>query len=559
MATGKMQWLIDEIKDGTEKYEIYNTGRHHGTIQKPTGSGKSSLFILDIIHRIAHKDPSRKLVVNISTPIIRLCEQQGNDLLSVIYGIKGIVKNIDTNKIAWFINNSGDASNYVTYFDMYHFSDINDYFLESKKNDVAIIISCHQSLNKAIRWMNKVIKDDSMIDVVTYVDEAHTISYKDVDQDEDSTKIDINTLCKKSDVYMVSATPKTDVIKLVNSYDLPDKDNDAPIILEKPSEAIRANKICGPKASIKQTEDGNIAADICIDYLNVLKTDGRIHKILVSCKDSEHLKHLRKQLIAAGYTVFSTCAREGMNTTSGQEDATFENTTHSFKDAIEFNNAIDKCNKDCFVLHIRQLISGIDVPSISDCIIQKNDTNNFNSYASVIQTIGRSLRLGDEREIDIEKREKKYAHTLFVTNEDNDTVYTDISFFLGAYYGNGNFKFYTMSTSMKYSNMGMGIVETGAPDDDKDIFATSNVINYWEKVNIDIKKYINNNVKPYFEDMQENGVKTYKGQLQHAVDIIERKYKMDIESVDLFKYIYDNNFRNDIIKIFENELNCKIA
>ena len=34
---------------------------------------------------------------------------------------------------------------------------------------------------------------------------------------------------------------------------------------------------------------------------------------------------------------------------------------------------------------------------------------------------------------------------------------------------------------------------------------------------------------------------------------------MNIESVDLFKYIYDNNFRNDIIKIFENELNCKIV
>lgn len=551
MATGKMKWLNDGINKGTVTYEIYNTGRHHGTIQMPTGSGKSALIFLDIIRRIYRKDSSRKLVVNISTPIIRLCEQQGNDLLSVISGIKGTPKTIDTNKIAWFINNSGDASKYDTYFDMYRFSDINDYFLESKKNDVAIIISCHQSLNKVIRWMNKVIKDDSMIDAVTYVDEAHTISYKDVDPDEDLTKINIKTLCKKSDVYMVSATPKSDVIKLVNSYDLPDKDNDVPIILETPSEAIRANKICGPNVSIEQTEDGNITADICIDYLNVLKTDGRIHKVLVSCKDSKHLKKLRKHLIKAGYTVFSTFAYEGMKTI-------FENTTHVYKDVVEFNNAIDKCNKDCFVLHIRQLISGIDVTSISDCIIQKNDTNNFNSYAPVIQTIGRALRLGDERGVDIEKRKKKYAGVLIVTNKDNDTVYTDISFFLGAYYGNGNFKFYTMSTSMKYSNMGMGIIETGAPGDDKDIFATSNVINYWEKVNIDIKKYINNNVKPYFEDMQENGVKTYKSQLQHAVDIIERKYKMDIESVDLFKYIYDNNFRNDIIKIFENELNCKI-
>lgn len=554
MATGKYDWMTKGFNYETAKYEIYDTGRHHGTIQMPTGSGKSALIFLDIIRRIYRKDSSRKLVVNISTPIIRLCEQQGNDLLdllSVISGIKGTTKTIDTNKIAWFINNSGDARKYDTYFDMYRFSDINDYFLESKKNDVAIIISCHQSLNKVIRWMNKVIKDDSMIDAVTYVDEAHTISYKDVDPDEDSTKIDIKTLCKKSDVYMVSATPKTDAIKLVNSYDLPDKDNDAPIILEKPSEAIRANKICGPNISIEQTEDGNITEDICIKYLNKLKTDGRIHKVLVSCKDSKHLKKLRKRLIKAGYTVFSTFSYEGMKTI-------FQNTTNEYNDIVEFNNAINKCNKHCFVLHIRQLISGIDVTSISDCIIQKNDTNNFNSYTPVIQTIGRALRLGDERGVDIEKRKKKYAGVLIVTNKDNDTVYTDISFFLGAYYGNGNFKFYTMSTSMKYSNMGMGIVETGAPGDDKDIFATSNVINYWEKVNIDIKNYIKEKVKPYIEKMQEIGAKNLQGQLQCAVDIIENKYKMNIESVDLFKYIYDNNFRNDIIKIFENELNCKI-
>lgn len=133
MATGKYDWMKDGFNHGTVKFEIYDTGRHHGTIQMPTGSGKSALIFLDIIRRIDRKDPSRKLVVNISTPIIRLCEQQGNDLLSVISGIKGTTKTIDTNKIAWFINNSGDASVYDTDFDMYRFSDINDYFLESKK------------------------------------------------------------------------------------------------------------------------------------------------------------------------------------------------------------------------------------------------------------------------------------------------------------------------------------------------------------------------------------------------------------------------------------------
>ena len=556
MAAGKYDWMTKGFNYETAKYEIYDTGRHHGTIQMPTGSGKSALIFLDIIRRIYRKDPSRKLVVNISTPIIRLCEQQGNDLLdllSVISGIKGTTKTIDTNKIAWFINNSGDASKYDTYFDMYRFSDINDYFLESKKNDVAIIISCHQSLNKVIRWMNKVIKDDSMIDAVTYVDEAHTISYKDVDPNEDSTKIDIKTLCKKSDVYMVSATPKSDVIKLVNSYDLPDKDNDAPIILEKPSEAIRANKICGPNISIEQTEDGNITEDICIKYLNKLKTDGRIHKVLVSCKDSKHLKKLRERLIKAGYTVFSTFAYEGMKTI-------FENTTHVYKDVVEFNNAIDKCNKHCFVLHIRQLISGIDVTSISDCIIQKNDTNNFNSYAPVIQTIGRALRLGDERGVDIEKRKKKYAGVLIVTNKDNDTVYSDTQLFWTDYYGFGNLKFDNTSTSMKYSNMGIGTVETDASDIDiKDIFNVSKTINYWESVKINIENYVKYRVKRYYDNAAKLNDLCIDKFLKKEIAKVENEHKLNLSSIELSKYNYDGRYEIEVQKIFENTLNHIIA
>ena len=553
MATCKMQWLIDDYNHGTEKFEIYDTGRHHGTIQMPTGSGKSALIFLDIIRRIDRKDPSRKLVVNISTPIIRLCEQQGNDLLSVISEIKGTTKTIDTNKIAWFINNSGDASKYDTYFDMYRFSDINDYFLESKKNDVAIIISCHQSLNKVIRWMNKVIKDDSMIDAVTYVDEAHTISYKDVDPDEDLTKINIKTLCKKSDTYMVSATPKTDVIKLVNSYDLPYKDNDVPIILETPSEAIRANKICGPNVSIEQTEDGNITEDICINYLNKLKTDGRIHKVLVSCKDSKHLKKLRERLINAEYTVFSTFSYEGMKTI-------FQNTTNEYNDVVEFNNAIDKCNKHCFVLHIRQLISGIDVTSISDCIIQKNDTNNFNSYAPVIQTIGRALRLGKERGVDIEKRKKKYAGVLIVTNKDNDTVYQDTQLFLADYYGFGNLKFDNTSTSMKYSNMGTGTVETDASDIDiKDIFNVSKRINYWESVKINIENYVKYRVKPIYDIMHEQNDLRIDEFLKKEIARVESEHKLNLRSIELLKLNYDGRYEIEVQKIYENILNHIIA
>ena len=41
----KMNWLIEDHKNGNVVYEIQATHRNHGAISKPTGSGKSSLFI----------------------------------------------------------------------------------------------------------------------------------------------------------------------------------------------------------------------------------------------------------------------------------------------------------------------------------------------------------------------------------------------------------------------------------------------------------------------------------------------------------------------------------
>lgn len=110
MTVNKMQWLIEDHKNGKISYEIQSTHRKHGAISKPTGSGKSSLFINDIIYRIInHSD--KKLMINISTPIIKLCEQQGNDLMEVIEGVKEYY-GINTNEIKYFINNSGDIDSY---------------------------------------------------------------------------------------------------------------------------------------------------------------------------------------------------------------------------------------------------------------------------------------------------------------------------------------------------------------------------------------------------------------------------------------------------------------
>ena len=545
MATGKMSWLIEKHKNGNVSYEIQNTHRNHGAISKPTGSGKSALFINDIIYRIIHRE-NKKLMVNISTPIIKLCEQQGNDLMEVIEGIKEYY-GINTNEIKYFINNSGDIDSYKNNksSSLHSFSTINKNFINSSKCNIAIVINCHPSLSeRMIPCLKKL--DNEIIDIVTYIDEAHTISSK-IATEQDDTTIDLNILCKKSSVYLMSATNKQELVKLVNSYDVVNDTDDSYIILETPANAINANKICAPKVHIKQTTSGEIDFDICNDFMNMIIKDGNIHKVLITCKDTKSLKYLKNQLKENGYTVFSTCSAEGMNWSDTVE---YENSNHKFNDVVSFIKAIDDCTSNCFILHIRQMISGIDVSSISDCIIQKNDTDNFNSYSNIIQTIGRSLRLGKERGINVENRNKKYANVLFLTEETNETVYSDIEKFLINYYGIGQYKFNIGKAGIKHSST-TEEVDLGWENMFNNV-SSGDTINYWENIKTNIRKYIIEKVKPIIDINKELGV-PYRKKIENEINIIEKKYNESLNGIYIFKYIENKDLRNEVEKIM-NEI-----
>ena len=543
MAENKMQWLIEDHKNGKISYEIQSTHRKHGAISKPTGSGKSSLFINDIIYRIINHS-GKKLMINISTPIIKLCEQQGNDLMEVIEGVKEYY-GINTNEIKYFINNSGDIDSYKNNksSSLHTFSSIYKNFINSSKCNIAIVINCHPSLSeRMIPWLKKLNNEN--IDIVTYIDEAHTISSK-IATEQDDTTIDLNVLCEKSSVYLVSATNKQELVKIVNSYD--GVYDDSYIILETPADAINTNKICAPKVHIKQTTSGEIDFDICNEFMNMITKDGNIHKVLITCKDTKSLKSLKNQLKENGYKVFSTCSAEGMNWSDTVE---YENSNHKFNDVVSFIKAIDECKTNCFILHIRQMISGIDVGSISDCIIQKNDTDNFNSYSNVIQTIGRSLRLGKERGINVENRSKKYANVLFVTEESNKTIYSDIEKFLISYYGIGQYEFHIGNAGIKHSSTTEDI-DLGWENMFNNV-SSGDTINYWENIKTNIRKYILEKVKPIIDINKEFGV-PYRKDIENEIDLIEKKYNESLNGIYIFKYIENKDLRNEVEKIM-NEI-----
>ena len=542
MATEKMSWLIEKHKNGNVSYEIQATHRNHGAISKPTGSGKSALFINDIIYRIIHRE-NKKLMVNISTPIIKLCEQQGNDLMETLEGVASTY-NINLNEVTYFINNSGNTDAYKknteSALHSFNKASFSKEFINHPQHNVAIIINCHPSLSeRMIPWLKSNNTDE--LNIVTYIDEAHTISSRIVSSENmDDTEIDLKTLCEKSSVYLVSATNKQELVKIVNSFD--GINNDSYIIIESPAEAIEANKICAPKVHIKQTTTGEIDFDVCNNYMKSIGTDNNIHKVLVSCKDTKHLETLYKELKDGGYKVYYTCSKTGMNG-DGTDNLEFTNSNHKFNDVISFIKAIDDCKTNCFILHIKQMISGIDVSSISDCIIQKNDTNIFNSYSNVIQTIGRSLRLGSERGKNIEERTKKYANILFVTEEANESIYQDIDYFLINYYGLGHYKFNIGKPGIKNSSNNEEIVETTW----QNMFiptSSGEEINYWENIKVNIEQYILNKVKPLFDDFEN-----LDNDIEYQINLIEKKYNENLNGIYIFKYIENKDLRKAIEEI----------
>lgn len=103
----------------------------------------------------------------------------------------------------------------------------------------------------------------------------------------------------------------------------------------------------------------------------------------------------------------------------------------------EFKNAIKMANNFKVVIHIKQLICGIDVDCFTDCIIYDLKENNDDNQRVVIQTIGRCLRYYSNTErINAENNQenknlKKYGKVWFI---DHDEDHTEIYTFMAAQY-----------------------------------------------------------------------------------------------------------------------------
>lgn len=447
MKQYKYSWQEKQLREGTYKDSLRKQpnaiGRTHGVISCPTGYGKSGIIFDDIIYHLKNANENNyKIIINLCSPVLLLCRETASnfiDLLSHTQDIHGF--NNDDIKVV--VNNSDD-----TYYSKGHDNIRFNNFVKNYNTSnfkVVIIISCNKSLPKLI----DALKDGSFSDalICTYLDEAHTLSvYDEHDLEENIQKIDLNTLCAKSNyLYLISATNKEELVKTVNNFDTNEND-DQPIFIVHPKDAIQNNIICSPSLHFLSIDKftNKSREEICKKiYNNLISPEfnknynkNLKHKILVSMHDTPSAKSLVKSLSKLGRKVFLTTAETGQMFYDGK------NKPKVFKNTLEFTKAIEDCDDHCFVVHIRQLICGIDVSGLTDCIIFKNDLKDDKTYANVIQTIGRCLRLPrEERGLDINKRTKKTAEVFFITNADDQTANAVLGTFFINYYGINCIKF----------------------------------------------------------------------------------------------------------------------
>ncbi len=448
----KMDWLIRT--DGISENKLLKTHEYRGSIMIPTGVGKSGIMMENVIHHIKNNPLNRKYVFVFNGPQLRILSQTVNDFFAVLKGgeVDGEMHKVCSDElkhgeVMFFMNSSDSGESYDDILSevgisMYPFVGTKnvkgfDAFLEDDTAKYAIVASCNKSLHKFVNRIPSLQKEG--VNVFLYLDEAHTLTinkdYKPSPGDEDEkTYIDFSKLCTARAVYAFSATPEPDVTAEINRYNGHSGNPGYYILRESAAEHIAAGNILAPKVKSVKVNECVITGEICEMWLNEVRLNEPdvFHKILLTVKSWQEVERLESQLSEMGYKVFSTCTELGMR----------QNGKEFTKDVINFINTIDNYDGDCFVIHIKQLVAGIDIKSLTGCIIATKQHGDTDNYRQFIQIIGRTLRIGkgDERGMPRAERKKKFGYVLFLlpSNYSRDNM---ISFFIDKYYALDNLDF----------------------------------------------------------------------------------------------------------------------
>lgn len=492
----KMDWLVEKLnEDKNYKYRIAETGQNFGTICMPTGYGKSGVIFEDVVKRIRDwKKGDKPLIINISSPILKLTQQTVNDMLQILANVNGV----DTSLLHFYICSSDSGDNYSEQLGTLE-KNSEDFAKQNVEDfkEICLVAACHKSLWKFIDKFAHFEKAKDTYQIYSYLDEAHKIAilpdvvnrskedrilfqykkavtteeYEKLSDEEkelyeETTKKKVLNKCKQytliqnkisentiidldllesfsTSVYAVTATPNSDITDELYATqngrnrvwgESARRQNHKKVytVFVPATQAIRENIICPPLIKIVPSKAESITPDLLENLMqNAINENPNIkHKVLVTLRTIEEVKEIRGKLEKLGNRVFSTDSKEGFR----------EEGISSIQDFIK---EVQEFEGNCFVLHIRQLIEGIDISGLTDCVIFTNAENhdlNQQDYKRYVQTIGRTLRLGGERGDSKDKRLKKSANVYFVTKNENQVG--QFRTFINSYYGYGNVHFF---------------------------------------------------------------------------------------------------------------------
>lgn len=214
-----------------------------------------------------------------------------------------------------------------------------------------------------------------------------------IDENEFDGQIDLSGLmqtCKNliRGVKVISATvPKRQVVLM---HELIGKDPWMSNI--GACDAIESGDILPLAASyVRVTDKRDVKTMVNVLTQIIANNTEKVYcKCLVNETTVENLKSLKNELVAQKIAVFYTTAETG-------KWSEIEGVKTQYNSITEFADAVNNYAGDCIVLHIKQVIAGVDISGLTHCVI-RNCENTQSDTVRMIQTIGRTLRYANSQE-----------------------------------------------------------------------------------------------------------------------------------------------------------------
>lgn len=399
-------WIMNRITDlstGAQTMLLQMASIKWGICKAPTGYGKSGIIFWNIAERIKHAiENNEKLVITLSTPLLVLNDQFYQDLIEFLANIDLGLNS--TNCV--FVDNSSVQANQRGIvnglnIDRWGFVDLSAAIKNKAIPQIVICISTHKSYNNFLSTNNNFVLSqlkDLGYCIATYFDECHTIvdanangknSNSMIESDSDPVYVDQLKLVADY-IYFFSATPALwQATWFVTNYANAPKGYNGFVHEVAIIDALNEKQILPPEVTMCEVEDNKDVTTIADTLEKIMASDFRYgyRKILVTCMNTQELIALRDELLNnRGIPVAYTCAAFGKHIHQNlHTDTTCQTIT-------DFSKGIEDFNGNMIILHIRQMIAGVDVPAITTVVNRVFD-NTAQNVVKMIQTNGRALRV----------------------------------------------------------------------------------------------------------------------------------------------------------------------